>query len=119
MEPVIRLKQEGREMRFEYDALFCIWQILTGFSRGGYIPFDMKQGAIDLMGNVEITLPNACRGMYHVSVYIYVFGMLYSLEFNFIPIHHYPVTKFLQTGAQCIHLAAKSGSLETPSHFLL
>ena len=71
-------------MRFEYDALFCIWQILTGFSRGGYIPFDMKQGAIDLMGKVEITLPNACRGMYHVSVYIYVFGMLYSLLILFI-----------------------------------
>ena len=41
------------------------------------------------------------------------FGIFSSLEFNFIPIHHYPVTKFLQTGAQCIHLAAKSGSLET------
>lgn len=67
MERMVRYKQDGREMRFEYDALNKVWGILAGFERPGYIAAGAKQSDIDkiveTLGDEGATLPTRCKGV--------------------------------------------------------
>ena len=46
MESIIIQKKEGIEMRIEYDSLYKIWEVLTGFPRNRYISANMKEKEI-------------------------------------------------------------------------
>ena len=67
MERMVRLKKDGREMRFEYDALYKVWEILAGFPRSGYIASGAKQSDIDKiiesLGDGKASLPGRCKGI--------------------------------------------------------
>jgi len=62
MQPIFKLKQEGREQRFEYDALFKVWHILAGFNRPFYIAPETKVAALEGMALDEMSLPGKCKG---------------------------------------------------------
>lgn len=62
MENIFKLKQEGRELRFEYDALFKIWFILAGFNRPQYIAPEYKIIDIEKIIFDDISLPGKCKG---------------------------------------------------------
>lgn len=62
MEPIFKLKQEGRDARFEYDALFKVWHILTGFSRPNYMAPELKPKQLEAIQTGDISLPGKCKG---------------------------------------------------------
>lgn len=49
-------------MRFEYDALFKVWHILTGFSRPNYMAPEMKITQLEKVVLGDISLPGKCKG---------------------------------------------------------